>query len=270
MYDFRFGNQSQMVDNPEELLVFVKHLLPRWSNGIPDPECVGIFRAAIASNACGGVAVESGTGASTLALVLNAILNDGHVYSWDTNPSKGSFLRTVMTEAIAMPLGVNLSDSWTFVGMSASDPHLGFSILEELDQSISIAFLDSWHTTENLMMEVDLSTPLMTIGSVLSIDDAHYTALSSNYAFVNLQRAKLGLNSIDEPAENVGPTFAESVVASLRMRFRNVQELALLTDEDFKKDHHSAYFGTDRKIFSDFGMEDASSIRNRFKAWQIS
>ena len=29
---------------PEKFLIFVKRLLPRWANGIPDSECIAIFK----------------------------------------------------------------------------------------------------------------------------------------------------------------------------------------------------------------------------------
>ena len=44
MYDFYFGTKQKIENNQEEFLVFVKRLLPRWINGIPDSECVAIYR----------------------------------------------------------------------------------------------------------------------------------------------------------------------------------------------------------------------------------
>ena len=44
MYDFYFDSKSKIIKNPESFLLFVKKLLPRWLNGIPDSECLAIFR----------------------------------------------------------------------------------------------------------------------------------------------------------------------------------------------------------------------------------
>ena len=45
MYDFHFGSKKEIQDNQEEFLIFVKRLLPRWINGIPDSECIAIYRS---------------------------------------------------------------------------------------------------------------------------------------------------------------------------------------------------------------------------------
>ena len=44
MYDLYFENKQNIKKNPEEFLIFVKRLLPRWTNGIPDSECIAIFK----------------------------------------------------------------------------------------------------------------------------------------------------------------------------------------------------------------------------------
>ena len=43
MYDFSYSNLKEIKKNPEDYLIFVKRLLPRWVNGIPDSECIAIF-----------------------------------------------------------------------------------------------------------------------------------------------------------------------------------------------------------------------------------
>ena len=41
MYNYVFG--GDLEKNPKEFLIFVKRLMPRWVNSIPDSECVAIF-----------------------------------------------------------------------------------------------------------------------------------------------------------------------------------------------------------------------------------
>ena len=43
MYDFSYKNINKVKKDPKDYLVFVKRLLPRWINGIPDSECIAIF-----------------------------------------------------------------------------------------------------------------------------------------------------------------------------------------------------------------------------------
>ena len=85
MYDFHYGSKDQIKQDPEEFLIFVKRLLPRWINGIPDSECLAIYRTLVSMNKKDSTLIETGCGASTLAMFLYAVLNDAHIFSWDTN-----------------------------------------------------------------------------------------------------------------------------------------------------------------------------------------
>ena len=111
MYDFSFDSKKNIKKNPEEFLIFVKRLLPRWVNGIPDSEILTIFETCKKISGK-PIILETGCGASTLAFVLYAILNDGRVYSWDTNGSKGFFLNSVMNESFGKTFGVNINKYW--------------------------------------------------------------------------------------------------------------------------------------------------------------
>lgn len=122
MYDFYYGHRNDIESNPEAFLIFLKHLVPQWSNGIPDAEALGIYRATQLVADDKGVLIETGSGASTLALVLGAINSNSRVITWDTNPSKGSLLRSVLTEGIGLALDVDINKYWTFVGLSSLDP----------------------------------------------------------------------------------------------------------------------------------------------------
>ncbi len=42
MYDFWFGSRDEICANEERYLLFVKRMLPRWSNSIPDSEYLAI------------------------------------------------------------------------------------------------------------------------------------------------------------------------------------------------------------------------------------
>ena len=41
MYNYIF--QGDAKKNPNDFLIFVKRLMPRWVNCIPDSECIAIF-----------------------------------------------------------------------------------------------------------------------------------------------------------------------------------------------------------------------------------
>ena len=97
MYDFHFGNRNEIIDNQEEFLIFVKRLLPRWINGVPDSECIAIYRSVQKLSANKPILIETGCGASTLAMFIYCALNSGKMFSWDTNGSKGYFLKSVIS-----------------------------------------------------------------------------------------------------------------------------------------------------------------------------
>ena len=44
MYDYTFEENTNPKRYPEEFLISVKRLFPRWANGIADSECIAIFR----------------------------------------------------------------------------------------------------------------------------------------------------------------------------------------------------------------------------------
>ena len=103
MYDFYFTDKKNIKKDPEKFLIFVKRLLPRWVNGIPDTECLAIFKLLEKLNKKNKkrlVLLETGCGASTIAMYLHCAIYGGKMFSWDTNASKGSFLRSVILESI--------------------------------------------------------------------------------------------------------------------------------------------------------------------------
>ena len=134
MYDFHFGSKEQIVKGDEEFLIFVKRLLPRWVNGIPDSECLAIYRILKQIQSDKQVLIETGCGASTIAMFLYCALNNGKMYSWDTNGTKGSFLRSVILESICKPLNINLYDIWSFIAFDSTSEQVGIPILNEFSE----------------------------------------------------------------------------------------------------------------------------------------
>jgi hypothetical protein len=43
MYDFTFANLKLIKNKPDEFLIFIKHLLPRSLNSVPDSICLNLF-----------------------------------------------------------------------------------------------------------------------------------------------------------------------------------------------------------------------------------
>ena len=58
------------------------------------------------------------------------------MFSWDTNASKGSFLKSVINESICKVLKCDLNKIWTYISYDSTDKNAGLEILKELKDHI--------------------------------------------------------------------------------------------------------------------------------------
>lgn len=269
MYDFYFGDKDQIISNPEAFLISVKRMLPRWINGIPDSECVAIFHTLSSIESDEPVILETGCGASTLSLFLYAALNGGKVFSWDTNGSKGSFLRTVISEAVCRPLELDLYKYWTFIGFDSTSQHVGIPVIKELGYKADFCYFDSWHTLNHLLNEVECFEKVTKDNFYLALDDAYYTKRYNNFAYLNMIRRKLGLSSVAEPADNVCDPFYEEIERYLKSRYKCVEKIQDTYKQSYKEDLFFSYFDGDRNAMNALGMEVKESLEHRFDVWRV-
>jgi len=270
MYDFHFGSKDEIVKRPVDFLIFCKRLLPRWANGIPDSECVSIFELAMAAADDSRVLIETGSGASTLALFLATCLKGGKVYSWDTSGGKGSFLRQVISESIGRSLTVDPYKKWTFIPFDSTDRHVGIPVLRELGESVGFAFFDSLHTLDHLTQEVELTLSVASGEMTIAIDDGYYRSRHYNYAFSNMIRTKLGLGPVDDTLDdNTCSPFYIEIEEHLRKRCRHVEAIECSYKRKFRNDLFFSYYAADRESMNRLGMEDESELEHRFDAWFV-
>jgi hypothetical protein len=269
MYDFHFGDRQEVLANPEGFLIFCKRLLPRWVNGIPDSECIAVWRMLQAMDVKEPVLVETGSGASSLALFLHAALSGGKLFSWDTNGSKGAFLRQVVSDAMCRVLEVDLHKVWTFISFNSTDPHVGIEVLRELELKVHFGFFDSWHTLDHLLGELACFERVAAPSFHVALDDAYYDRRHHNYAFVNMIRRKLRLPAVAEPAENRCQPFYVEIEAHLKARYPKVEKIA----DDYKKTYTNDiffdYYEADRRSMNRVGMEKSDQLEHRLDAWRV-
>ena len=270
MYDFYFGTKQEIEDNQEDFLIFTKRLLPRWINGIPDSECLALYRSLDNISEKNPVLLETGCGASTLALFLYASLNQGKVFSWDTNGSKGNFLRSVISEAICLPLGVNLHDIWTFVGFDSTNKHVGIPVLNELGLKGDCCYFDSWHTLNHLMNEIEAFETVTNNSFMVILDDAYYTKREENYSFLNMIRKKLKLNPVTESEDNICDPFYAETENYLKNKYNSVTKIQDTYKLEYKTDIFFEYYQQDRRAMAKVGMEEKDNLPHRFDAWKVS
>ena len=258
MYDFYFDSKKNILKDPENFLIFVKKLLPRWLNGIPDSECLAIFKILqkrkIKKNI---VAIETGCGASTLAFFLHCCLNKTKFFSWDTNGSKGSYLRTIINESICQPLGVNVNDVWNFIPYYSTDAHGGIQILNELNLKSDFGFFDSSHTLSQVKSEIREFEKVSSNEFYIALDDAYYTKKNINFTFLNIIRTKLKLKRVVEPKNNTCLPFYVEVQKYLNSKYKKVSKVNDYYKKNFKKDAWFNYY----KEVKDFGV---SSYKKKF------
>jgi cephalosporin hydroxylase len=269
MYDFYFGSEETIKQDESTFLLFIKRLLPRWCNSIPDSEYIAIFNLLKLKEQNSVVLVETGVGASTLVLLNHAIKHNGVLYSWDTNPNKGAFLRSVIQDTLLKRYDANIWKHWQFIAYNSTSPHLGIPILKELGQHVDYCFLDSEHTRDVLLGEVKSLNPLLREGAIVSIDDANYTHIYQNTSYINLQRKKMGIPPIENPKDNVGNPFFEEVENYLKDHWNNVDYLKDTYKMEYPHDIYWAYYNSDRDTLRHEKMEIIDSLEHRFDAWCI-
>jgi hypothetical protein len=271
MYDFYFGSLEHILENEEEYLLFVKRLLPRWVNSIPDSEYLAIFDILnkINLNDNKPIIAETGSGASSLVMLYYAMKNNGIVYTWDTNGSKGSFLKGVANETFGQVFNRPLSEHWRFIAYSSINKYLGINILHELDERIDFCFIDSLHTLDHLLGELELLRKNFKKEVFVAIDDANYKQKSVNVPYINMFRKKLGLSPIKEPVNNECREYYLEVEEYL-LKYFNVKKI----NDKYKKlcseDIYFSYYESDKKVASKMGMEKFKMLKHRFDAWHVT
>lgn len=270
MYDFYFGTKEEIAKDEQKFLLTIKRMLPRWCNSIPDSEYLAILdileRYAPKENP---ILVETGTGASSIVLLHYAMKYGGTLYSWDFVGPKGAYLRGVCSDTLLQYHKCRLSECWKFIAYSSLSPYLGLPILSELVDQVDMCFLDSEHTLDTLLGEVNALDPLLVDGSIVAIDDANYTYRHTNFAYINVFRRKLNLSEVASPTENIGDPFYVEVQRDLQSRWTTVNHIKDTFKTSYKNDIFWSYYRSDREAMAAVGMEKLGNLEHRFDAWQI-
>ena len=266
MYDYNFDAKGNPKKNPEKFLIFVKRLLPRWVNGIPDSECIAIFRILKLLKQKKKkklVLLETGCGASTLAMFLHCALYGGTMYSWDINGSRGSFIKSVILESMGKALRVDVNKIWNFIACNSLDPHAGVRVIKELNKKADFGFFDSWHTLNHVMDELKIFETVASAKFIAAFDDAYYTKRHTNDDYINMLRHKLNLKKIKEPKNNVCKPLSIEVENYLKTKYKKVVKIDGSYKTNCRNDIFFDYFIFDRKFGLKLGWEkDNERIQN--------
>ena len=266
MYNFIYGDISKIKKDPLKFLIFVKHLMPRFINSVPDNICISIYKnlnQLYKEKRKKLILLETGCGASSIAMFLFCALNGGKLFSWDTNPSKGSYLKSVINESICEPLKININDVWTFIGGSSVNPHTGISIIGELKLKADYCFLDSAHTINHLLMELNCVNKVSSKNFCISLDDAYTTETKYNYPFINMLRKKIGLKPIKKITKE-SETFLNKTVSFFKSKNRDIK---ILRNKFFSDDLYYKYYSSDYNFMKKVKL--VKNPRKRFITFKI-
>ena len=272
MYDFLFTDKKNIEKEPENFLVFVKRLLPRWANGIPDSECIAIFQTLEklrVQNKRKLFLAETGCGASTLAMYLHCALYGGKMFSWDTNASKGAFLKSVIVQSIDQVLGSSINKIWNFVPYDSTDQYVGLVILKEFKLKADFCFFDTLHTLDHLLKEVKCFEKISSSKFVIALDDAYYRKKSVNYSYINMIREKINLKKVIEPKKNICMPFYLEIKKYLKKKYSTVLLQDNYYKKNFDKDIFFQYYSFDRSFLNKMGMEEKKKLKNRFEVFYV-
>lgn len=271
MFDFYFGTKEEIAANEADYLLFIKRMLPRWCNSIPDSEFLAIHNSLALLESAGRrpVLVETGCGASTIVLLNYAMKHQGILYSWDLNGLKGAFLRSVFTDTLVAHYARNVFEHWKFVSYNSLSPHLGVEILGELGLEVDFCFFDSEHTRDVLLGEVGRASDFLRERAIVAIDDANYNYVHTNISYINMLRKKLGLGPVQNRADNVCEPFFVEVEKFLKSKWTTVEYLEDTYKKDYKSDVFWSYFRSDRQALGKEGMEKMDSLEHRYDSWRV-
>ena len=269
MYDFYLGSKKEISSDEENFLISIKRMLPKWMNSIPDSEYLALHRVTSMIEKDKSVFVETGVGASSIALLFNAIKNDGVLYSWDTNGEKASQIRTVCTETLCQYFDCNINKHWKVIDYFSTSPYAGLPMLAELDLNVDLFFHDSEHVLSVILDELRSVTPLLSDDAVICMDDANYDFKHTNTAFINVVRKKLGLPPIGDLDDNHSKEFYIEVEDYLKRKFHRVTKIEDTYKEEYREDLYFTYFNNELQIKSSLKMENLDLIEHRFDAWRL-
>jgi len=246
MFDYIYNNKKNILKNPEKFIIFVKRLLPKYANSLPDSAAISIFREIKKLKGANNLIVETGVGSSTIVLFIASYIYKKKLFTFDINPDKISLIRQVINDAICRPLKANIFDYWIYVPSNSLDKYTGISSLKEFKKKPQFAFLDSSHSLEHLKKEVMAFTKIATEEFVLGIDDGnHMNSKFFSLGYTNMIRHKMGLKKISNPKQNESLSFFVEINNLLKKNFKSVKKLKTFFQKNYQNDLWFNYFGAD-------------------------
>ena len=224
----------------KDLLLNIKKILPKYLNGIPDRVALSILKTIEKTNSKHNI-LETGTGASTIAMFLGVILKKKKLFTFDTNQAKLDTIKQIMNSIICEPLNIDINDYWVPILSNSTNPYIGIKSLKSIKKKFDFCFLDSEHTLINLNDELDLFFDLTPDKFYIGIDDGHMRYKWVNIDYVNLIRSRAKLKKISI-SDNICQKFSTEVFKKLKKKFKKVKIVETVKKYHSKKDLYYEYY----------------------------
>jgi hypothetical protein len=259
MFDYIYSDKRNILRNPEKFIIFVKKLLPKYANSLPDSAAITLFREIKKLNkGRNNLIIETGVGASTIVMFIAAYFFNKKLYTFDINPDKIALIRQVINDAVCRPLKINIFNYWTYVPNNSLDKYTGIPALSELKNKPQFAFFDSLHSVEHLKEEVTEFLKISTNKLVIGLDDGnHSNSKFFPFGYTNMIRQKIGLKKIKNPKDNLSPSFFFEINKLLKNNCKLTKKIHTFFEKNFQNDMWFHYFGAD--MFYD-GLNDKKNV----------
>lgn len=240
MYNYQLIKNIKNFDS-HQLLIDIKKLLPKYLNSIPNNSAISILETVKKCNKKNYM-LETGVGASTIAIFIGSYLMNKKFYSFDYNPDKISVIKQIINETICDKLKIRISDYWIAIPAESLCPYAGISSLRELKKKFDFCFLDSSHNLEHLRKELNLFLKLTAKQFYVGIDDAHMNYKKINIDFINLIRSKSNLKKISVK-DNKCKEFQIEIFEELKKNFRYTKIIKPVNNLNSINDIYFKYYG---------------------------
>jgi hypothetical protein len=265
MYDYVFGSKKYIEKYPEQFLLFVKHLLPRYCNSIPDSLAITIFREVKKIKSKKNIILETGCGASTLSFFLACYLNKTHFISYEINKGKIDLLKKIINQSMCKYLKVNLHTVWKPVVQSSLNKKNGIPALKK---NVAFSYIDSDHNVKHIEKEILLIKEKIKNKSIFLFDDMNLQIVEKNSNLLETIKYKKTLKNFKiQKFQNNKNILKNHFISLLKQNFFNIYELDTYYRSNFKKDLYYSYYGIDYfyNHLSQFLFEKKLSLKRRNK-----
>ncbi len=243
MYDYIFGTKKHIYKNPEEFLLFIKRLLPRHCNSIPDSLAITIFQE-VKKIKTTQIILETGCGASTLAMFLACSLTKKKFISYDINEKKILFIKSIINQAICKFLQIKVSDHWQPKVTNSLSKSSG---IPSLKKDIIFSYIDSSHDKIHIESEIQCVKNKTNKMSYILLDDMHLTNSSKNNRLNNALKYKKSLKNFKLDIYNPKTKNNNKAyfIKYLQSNFTKIELLETFYSKNFMKDLYYMIYGLD-------------------------